>query len=190
MERSPALEVPERSLIDQAFTRAVGAERIEGNRVRLLRDGAENYPAWHEAIASARRTVYFETYYIRDDSSGCRLAEALSERARAGVVVRVLYDWVGALGKASARYWSALRDTGVEVRCFNPPRPTNPLDWVQRNHRKSLVVDGREIEAPAGTFARLDPQLSRTVVNRGDEPAAVLIVSAPRSSGYEPLDWA
>jgi uncharacterized cupin superfamily protein len=54
----------------------------------------------------------------------------------------------------------------------------------------SLVVDGREIETPAGTFARLDPHLSRTVVNHGDDVAAVLIVSAPRSSGYEPLDWA
>ena len=54
----------------------------------------------------------------------------------------------------------------------------------------SLVVDGREIEAPAGTFARLDPQLSRTVVNNTDEPAAVLIMSAPRNSGYEPMEWA
>jgi len=54
----------------------------------------------------------------------------------------------------------------------------------------SLVVDGREIETPAGTFARLDPHLSRTVVNHGDEPASVLIVSAPRTSGYVPMDWA
>jgi quercetin dioxygenase-like cupin family protein len=54
----------------------------------------------------------------------------------------------------------------------------------------SLVVDGREIEAPAGTFARLDPHLTRTVVNHGDEPASVLIISAPRTSGYEPMDWA
>jgi len=54
----------------------------------------------------------------------------------------------------------------------------------------SLVVDGRELEAPAGTFARLDPHLSRTVVNNTDEPAAVLIVSAPRTSGYEPMEWA
>jgi uncharacterized cupin superfamily protein len=54
----------------------------------------------------------------------------------------------------------------------------------------SLVVDGREIETPAGTLARLDPQLTRTIVNRGEEPASVLIVSAPRTSGYEPLDWA
>jgi quercetin dioxygenase-like cupin family protein len=54
----------------------------------------------------------------------------------------------------------------------------------------SLVVDGREIEAPAGTFARVDPHLSRTVVNHGDEPAAVLIMSAPRTSGYVPMEWA
>ena len=54
----------------------------------------------------------------------------------------------------------------------------------------TLVVDGREIEIPAGTFARLDPPLRRTVVNHGEEPASVLIVSAPRDSGYEPMDWA
>jgi quercetin dioxygenase-like cupin family protein len=54
----------------------------------------------------------------------------------------------------------------------------------------SLVVDSREIEAPAGTFARLDPNLQRTVVNNGEEPALVLIMSAPRTSGYEPMDWA
>jgi len=54
----------------------------------------------------------------------------------------------------------------------------------------SLVVDGREIETPAGTFARLDPHLRRTVVNHGEEPASVLIVSAPRDSGYEPMEWA
>jgi uncharacterized cupin superfamily protein len=54
----------------------------------------------------------------------------------------------------------------------------------------SLVVDGREIEAPAGTFARLDPELRRTVVNNGEDTAAVLIMSAPRSSGYEPMGWA
>jgi len=53
-----------------------------------------------------------------------------------------------------------------------------------------LVVDGHEHPAPAGTLARLDPEPRRTVVNSGDEPARVLIVSAPRSSGYVPMDWA
>jgi len=54
----------------------------------------------------------------------------------------------------------------------------------------TLVVDGQEHAAPEGTFARLDPPLRRTVVNHGDAPASVLICSAPRTSGYEPLDWA
>jgi hypothetical protein len=47
-----------------------------------------------------------------------------------------------------------------------------------------------EHPAPAGTFARVDPEPTRTVVNSSDEPTTVLIASAPRSSGYEPLDWA
>jgi quercetin dioxygenase-like cupin family protein len=54
----------------------------------------------------------------------------------------------------------------------------------------TLVVEGVEHPAPAGTFARLDPPLRRTVVNGGEETASVLIVSAPRTSGYEPLEWA
>jgi quercetin dioxygenase-like cupin family protein len=53
----------------------------------------------------------------------------------------------------------------------------------------TLLVDGEEHPAPAGTFARLDPGLRRTVVNDGDEPATVLICSAPRTSGYEPMSW-
>jgi quercetin dioxygenase-like cupin family protein len=96
------------------------------------------------------------------------------------------------------------RSLGVEAFGINlveiPPGERIPEhDETARDHEElflvlegspSLVVDGREIEAPAGTFARLDPHLSRTVVNHGDEPAAVLIVSAPRTSGYQPLDWA
>jgi quercetin dioxygenase-like cupin family protein len=54
----------------------------------------------------------------------------------------------------------------------------------------TLVIDGERHPAPAGTFARVDPQRRRTVANDGDEPATVLIASAPRVSGYEPMDWA
>jgi quercetin dioxygenase-like cupin family protein len=54
----------------------------------------------------------------------------------------------------------------------------------------TLVIDGVDHALPAGTFARLDPEHVRTVRNDGDEPAGVLIVSAPRSSGYEPMGWA
>jgi cardiolipin synthase A/B len=133
----------ERSLTDQAFSRAAGARSIEGNCVRLLRDASENYPAWLEAIAAAERYVYFESYIIRDDVVGRQFADALAAKARAGVPVRLLYDWMGALGKTHARFWTALRQAAVEVRCFNPLRIASPSGWVHRDHRKSLVVDGR-----------------------------------------------
>ena len=129
-------------MLDQAFSRAAGAPRIERNGVRLLRDAAENYPAWLEAIAAARRYVHFESYIIRDDSSGRQFADALMAKAREGVEVRLLYDWMGALRKTPARYWATLRKAGIEVRCFNPFRLSSPLAWVHRDHRKSLIVDG------------------------------------------------
>jgi quercetin dioxygenase-like cupin family protein len=54
----------------------------------------------------------------------------------------------------------------------------------------TLLIDGERHAAPAGTFARLDPEHARTVRNDDDQPVRVLITSAPRSSGYEPLAWA
>ena len=54
----------------------------------------------------------------------------------------------------------------------------------------TLVVDGTDHPLPQGTFARLDIELRRTVRNDGAEPARVLIMSAPRTSGYEPMSWA
>jgi cardiolipin synthase len=116
---------------------------VPGNAVRLLRDAAENYPAWLEAIEAATRTIHFESYILHEDAVGRRFADALAARARAGVRVRVLYDWLGGLGKASRRFWQALREAGVEVRCFNPPRLDSPFGWVSRDHRKMLAVDGR-----------------------------------------------
>lgn len=129
-------------LADRAFSRAAGAPLIAGNHVRLLRDGTENYPAWLEAIAAARRHIHFENYIFYDDAVGREFAAALIEKARAGVRVRLVYDWLGCLGKAPRRFWNALRNNGVEVRCYNPPRLDSPLGWLSRDHRKMLAVDG------------------------------------------------
>jgi cardiolipin synthase len=71
-------------LAEQAFSRAAGARLVEGNRVRLLEDARENYPAWLEAIASARDHVHFESYIIYDDDAGKTFADALIDRARHG----------------------------------------------------------------------------------------------------------
>jgi cardiolipin synthase len=133
---------PIRALADRAFSRAAGAALIEGNQVRLLRDGRENYPAWLEAIASARRQVHFENYIFRDDSTGETFADALIAAARSGVRVRVIYDWLGGFGKTSNSFWTRLSTAGVEVRCYNPPSLDAPFGWFSRDHRKLIVVDG------------------------------------------------
>ena len=133
----------ERSLLEQAFSRAAGGPLVGGNRVRLLRDAAENYPAWLEAIAKAERTIHFETYIIWADAAGATFADALSAKAREGVRVKLLYDWLGGVGKTPKRFWDAMIRAGVEVRAFNPFRPAHPLGWLHRDHRKSLVTDGQ-----------------------------------------------
>jgi cardiolipin synthase len=134
---------PLRLLAEQAFSRAAGAPLVGGNRVVLLRDATENYPAWQEAIASARHHIHFENYIIANDSVGREFAALLTERARAGVKVRLLYDWMGCFGKGGTRLWQALVAAGGEVRSFNPPALAYPLGWTTRDHRKSLTVDGR-----------------------------------------------
>ncbi len=131
-----------RSIADHAFSRAAGAPLITGNDVRLLIDAAENYPAWLSSIAAAHHHVHFENYIIRDDDIGKMFANALIERAQAGVRVRVIYDWLGGFGRTSRKFWSRLRAGGVEVRCYNPPRLESPLGWLSRDHRKMLSVDG------------------------------------------------
>jgi cardiolipin synthase len=111
--------------------------------VQLLRDAAENYPAWLSAIESARHWVHFETFILRDDMIGRQFADLLAAKARAGVRVRLIYDWVGSLGYASRRFWRHLNDAGVDVRRFNSPSLENPFGWINRDHRKMIGVDGR-----------------------------------------------
>jgi cardiolipin synthase len=135
--------VPSRIVADQAFSRAAGAPLIPRNKIRLLRDAAENYPAWLEAIRTARNTIHFESYIIHADEVGWQFRDALAAKAREGVRVRLIYDWMGALGHTYYPFWRSLKSTGIEVRCFNPPRLDSPLGWLRRDHRKMLSVDGR-----------------------------------------------
>jgi cardiolipin synthase len=129
-------------LLDQAFTRAAGAALVPGNSVRLLRDGAQNYPQWLRAIAAAQRHICFENFIFYEDDVGAEFSAALIERARAGVEVRMVYDWLGCLGKSSRQFWRTLLAAGVLVRCFNSPHAAHPILWLQRDHRKLLTVDG------------------------------------------------
>ena len=134
---------PLRLLADQAFQRTAGAPLVPGNLVRLLKDGTENYPCWLEAIRTAQHWIHFETYILHDDTIGMVFAEALCERARAGVKVRLLVDWLGGLMKSRPSFWRMLHKAGVDARSFGYPTIDSPLGWVSRDHRKTLVVDSR-----------------------------------------------
>jgi cardiolipin synthase len=132
-----------RPLAEQALSRAAGAPLSTGNRVDLLIDGRANFDAWLEAIASSRHNILFGNYIFRNDEVGREFVQALAERARAGVRVHVLHDWLGCLGQSRARFWQPLREAGGEVRVYNPFDPLSPFGWVNRDHRKLLTVDGR-----------------------------------------------
>ena len=127
--------------VASAVNRAAGGRPVPGNEVGLLIDGPESYRAMLDVIATASRWIHFENYIIRSDSAGWRFAEALAARARDGVRVRVLYDWIGSLF-TSRKLWRHLRSHGVEVRAFHPLRPLDLVANVSRNHRKLVVADG------------------------------------------------
>jgi cardiolipin synthase len=131
----------ERVLAERAFFRAAGAPLVLGNDVRLLRDAGENFPAWLEAIGAAERCILFECYIIDDDAVGREMMSALADKARAGVRVRVVYDWLGSRTFGPLR--RMLEEAGAEVRCFNPPRLDSPFGWLSRDHRKVIAIDGR-----------------------------------------------
>jgi cardiolipin synthase A/B len=148
MTNQPGLSIqPYRTALDElrmerAFSRIADSDLRQGNNIKLLKNSRENYPAWLEAIRSAECVIHFENFIIADDETGRIFADALMERAQAGVRVRVLYDWLGSSFRALPAFWRRLREAGVEARVFNPPRLTDPF-WVRRNHRKLITVDGR-----------------------------------------------
>jgi cardiolipin synthase A/B len=131
---------------DEQFQRAVGhllGPPIEdGNRITALHNGDQIFPAMLEAIRGARKTITFETYIYWSGTIAEEFSAALSERARAGVKVHVLLDWLGS-NKMDEKLIEQMKGAGVEVERYHPLRWYS-LDRVNnRTHRKILVVDGR-----------------------------------------------
>jgi len=120
---------------------------VGDDRVRLLRDGAAAFPAMLDAIARAKHEILLEMYWIGTDKVGERFRDALVTRAKEGVVIRVVYDSVGSLGMTSG-FWDPLTAAGADVREYHSVLPFDPsFRWdriEQRDHRKLLVVDGKE----------------------------------------------
>ena len=134
---------PEPVELPPAWRRYAGARSRwrGGSQVRVLRGGAETFPAQLGAIASAQRSVCLEIYIFEEDAIGRRFIDALCERARAGVEVRLLFDAVGSFG-LSATAQDEMREAGVEIVEFHPIAPWRKRwNLSHRDHRKILVVD-------------------------------------------------
>ena len=120
----------------------LGPPILEGNRAVTLLNGDEIFPAMLEAIRAARETITFETYIYWSGEVGRAFADALIERARAGVKVHVLLDWIGS-AKMDADLLARMQGNGIEVERYHEPRWYNLGRLNNRTHRKILVVDGR-----------------------------------------------
>jgi cardiolipin synthase len=119
-------------------------ELLGGHAVKLLRNGAETFPAWLAAIEAARVRISLEMYIFSDDAIGRRFADALIGAAARGVEVRLIYDFVGCRD-TPAEFFERMRARGVHVIVYHRYRFWRPRFWalLRRNHRKTLVCDGR-----------------------------------------------
>jgi cardiolipin synthase A/B len=140
-----ALEVPRPpSPAEPAFAAFLadwtGAPGIGGNRIHEHVNGLRFYPAITEAIRRAQHEILFETYLISSGEAAAGFFDALSERAQAGLEVRLLVDWIGARGLKHADR-NRLRESGVDLRFWHPGLLQCPARLNHRTHRKLLVLD-------------------------------------------------
>jgi cardiolipin synthase len=160
--RGPLSERDARAVLARLAAAAPGAGSLErhlaieevvaetplftGNRVQILEDGQQTFPAIFKAIRSAQRYIDLE-YYIFEDvtSAGVLLSDLLIERRQAGVEISVIYDAVGSIGTPSD-FFSRLQAAGIRVVQFNPVNPLKSKSHYSindRDHRKMLIADGR-----------------------------------------------
>ena len=136
--------VPERSdridRLRRALEGIIGVPATEGNSIEVLRNGREIFPAMLEAIAQAQRTIDLLTFVYWRGEVGTRFAEALAQRARAGVRVRVLLDAWGSkpIDKSLV---AMMEEAGVQIRWFRPLGRLQFYAVNHRTHRKVMIVD-------------------------------------------------
>ena len=116
---------------------------LRGNRVELLENGDQIFPAMLAAIEGARETVNLETYIFWSGTIASRFRDALAAAARRGVEVRVVLDAVGTGIKLAESDVRAMRDAGCVVEFFHMVRPWMLDTLNHRTHRRLLVVDGK-----------------------------------------------
>jgi cardiolipin synthase len=140
-ERMQFRAVPGSDEFVLAVAGVLGTPVYRGGEARILQNGDAFYPAMLEAIRAARDTITFEVYIFEPDEVGRELMEAFKERARAGVEVRLLFDWFGSI-RLRKRYVRELEAAGVMIEFFRPLALRNLVRIYRRTHRRAIVIDG------------------------------------------------
>lgn len=134
------------AVADQAFfgsAHALGDPLpVAGNKIELLHNGDQIFPAMLGAIRSARKSINFEAFLFNSGNVGGQFRDALAERARAGVRVRVLLDGVGSGSKLDDADVETMKKAGCQVAYYHPTRSWRIDQMNRRTHRRILVVDG------------------------------------------------
>lgn len=131
---------------DPQFSRSVslllGPPFLPGNEVKVLTNGDEIFAAMLKGIKSAKSNINFETFIYWNDSIGKEFASALSERAKAGVKVHVLLDWLGSV-KMDQKELDMMAAAGVQIQRYHKPHWSHLPHLNNRTHRKLLIIDGK-----------------------------------------------
>lgn len=137
------LSVENRQRIRLAYSIG-GANLYTGNDVMIFSNGERHFEELFDDLRNAREYINLQFYIIACDPLGRRLRDILIERARAGVKVRVIYDYIGSFDARRRDFFQRMKENGVEVHSFfrlSFPTHVNRLNW--RNHRKVVVIDGK-----------------------------------------------
>lgn len=161
-------------------------DSLAGNEAELLRDGETAFPAILSAIGGAKDFVLLEFYAFADDSIGRAVADLLKEKVREGVAVYLLYDSIGSI-LTERGFFLDLAAAGVKVAEFRPVIYWKPYwNWIKRDHRKTVCVDGRETFV--GGFNVTEYDAPRSMGGRGWKDTSVRM-RGPVVGAVETLFW-
>ncbi len=159
------LRIPERhkQLVD-LFVNQSFSLPFKDNQIDIMTDGYAFFPGLLKDIAKAKHHIHLDMYIFEDDALGRLVADALIDRAREGVMVRVIYDDVGCW-QVAHRFFERMREEGIEVAAYLPVRfPSFTSKVNYRNHRKLVIIDGE-----TGYIGGMNIAL-RYVKGTGDQP--------------------
>lgn len=150
MDEVKTNELPEEVSIDShiletSISRITGGSKLtENNKITYLKDAAENFPAWLEGIRSAEKFICIEMYIWEPKNYGEEVRDLLVEKLKEGVNVYLTYDWFGSLNAHIKGFFKPLKENGAQVFAFNKLNVFSGMGVLSRNHRKSIIIDGRK----------------------------------------------